>query len=161
MAAPTIFSDICDANGSRVGRRTNDGSIFSETAIITFPATTAADVNGGLIFCPAGTKASRFVASIADGDAGTDLLLDFGFMYKDVTGSDNTDAFVDGSTIGQTGGTAFYPAAAASAAARTAEPDGSFIFLYDGWLTVTPKANTVETEMAITVTADLTAGAIR
>lgn len=161
MTAPTLFSDICDANGSRVGRRTNDGSIFSETATYTFAAATAADTNAGLIFCPKGTKVSRFVASVGDGDAGTDLLLDFGYMYKDVTGSDNTDAFIDGSTIGQTGGTVFYPAAAASAAARTAEPDGSFIFEYDGWLTVTPNANTVETEMAVTITADLTAGAIR
>lgn len=143
MTTPSIFADT--AGQAKVDR---SGAVRSVKAVATIPAATAANTIVGLVRFQKGFSLQHLAAVATSMDAGTDLLLDFGYVYDDnVTYTDDPNAFVDGSTIAQAGGSVVWPVAAGLSVGS------GFVAEADGYITVQLTDNTAETGGTVTVNA--------
>lgn len=125
MTTPTLLADT--AGNAKVDR---SGAVRSVSGNVTVPNATAADTIIGLIRFQKGFSLNHLAIKCADLDAGTTVTLDAGFVYDDnVTYTDNPDAFLDGSTIPQAGGSFVWPVAAGllTGAGFVAEADGYIV----------------------------------
>jgi len=119
------------------------GALRQAAGTVTVPSGTAAGAFIGLVPFNAG---ARFVINdksvhTTDIDNGTDSLLNLGIIYQDSDqGTDDVDAFVSGSTAGQTGGWLTIDETAGMTLVTTG----------NGWLAVENDVNATEAEGTIT-----------
>lgn len=140
MTTPTLFSDV--ASNAFIAKGEPQG-VIAQKFTLTLPASTAADTNCGLIRIAPGFTLVGLSLKASDMDAEDDLLLDVGYLY-DGTTDENDDAIFDGIDIGQDAGSVVWPIA-----------DGlltgvSFTAADDGYLSLTTRANAVETAGTVT-----------
>lgn len=143
MSTPTIFSDVAGTANNKFTAKSEPQGILAQKFILSLPATTAADIDSGLIRFETGFSLVRMSLAFTDMDAGTDLLFDVGFLLDGTTGEDD-NAFLDNLDTAQAGGSDLWPVV-----------DGlltgiSFKATGPGYITATTRANTVETAGTIT-----------
>ena len=80
MTTPSILADT--AGNAKVDR---SGAVRSVSGQATIPDTTAADTIIGLIRFQEGFNLDQLAIKSSDIDAGTDLLIDVGYVYDDDT----------------------------------------------------------------------------
>lgn len=143
MTTPTILADT--AGTAKVDR---SGAVRSIKAVAAIPDTTAANTIVGMIRFQAGFSLDQLAITSDDLDAGTDLLLDVGYVYDDdTTYTNDPNAFFDGLDIAQDAGSVVWPIA-----------DGlltgtGFVAEADGYITVQLTDNAAEADGDITVKA--------
>lgn len=107
MTTPAIIADT--AYNAKVDR---SGAVRSISGTATIPNTTAANTIVGLIRFQKGFQLDHLTIKSSDMDAGTDLLMDVGYVYDDdSTYTNDPNAFFDGLDIGQDAGSVAWPVA--------------------------------------------------
>jgi hypothetical protein len=107
MTTPDIKADTAD--NARVDVT---GAVRSIKATATVPATTATGKNVGMVRFQKGFSLVSFGLESEDLDTGTDVTLSVGYIYDDDdTYTDDPNAFVDASDIGQDAGSVVWPVA--------------------------------------------------
>lgn len=143
MTTPSIIADT--ANDARVDR---SGAVRSIQATATIPNGTVANTIVGMVRFQKGFCLKQLALKASDMDAGTDLLLDVGYVYDDnVTYTDDPNAFVDGSAIAQTGSSVVWPVAAGLLTGT------GFVAEADGYITVQLTDNAAEADGTLKVDA--------
>lgn len=142
MTTPSILADT--AGNAKVDR---SGAVRSIKAVASVPDTTAADTIIGMVRFQKGFSLHQLAIVSDDLDAGTDLLLDVGFVYDEDTLTDDPNAFLDGADIAQDAGSLVWPVA-----------DGlltgtGFVAEADGYISVQLTDNAAEADGDITVKA--------
>jgi len=105
MTTPTIFSDV--ASNPFIAKGEPQGNL-SEKTVTTVPAATAVDTVIGIHRFEPGYSLVALDLSVDGLDTGATMTLDIGYVY-DNGGSEVLDAFFDGLTEGQAGGSVFWP----------------------------------------------------
>ena len=143
MTTPSILADTAD--NAKIDR---SGAVRSIKAVAAVPDTTVADTVVGMIRFQSGFSLDQLAITSDDLDAGTDLLLDVGYVYDDdITYTNDPNAFFDGLDIAQDAGSVVWPVA-----------DGlltgiGFTAEADGYIAVTLTDNAAEADGDITVKA--------
>lgn len=144
MALPTVFSDV--ATNPFVAKSEPQG-VIAQKFTVTLPAGLAAGTNIGLIRFQRGFTPVAMAVVATDMDTATTLVLDIGYMYDSAsTGTDDTDAFVNDSTIGQSAGSLVWPTAGGLLTGTTFTAAG------DGYLSLTTAGENIEVAGTITGT---------
>lgn len=109
MTTPTILSDAASARGAKVDR---SGAVRMQKAVATVPDTTASATVIGMIRFDKGFNLNGLAIKSDDLTAGTSLLLNVGYVYDDdTTYTNDADAFLQSTDIGQDGGSLVWPVA--------------------------------------------------
>ena len=122
MTTPSILSNTAD--NAKVDR---SGAVRSVSGQAAIADTTAAGTIVGLIRFQKGFNLDQLAIKSSDMDAGTDLLLDVGYVYDDdTTYTNDPNAFFDGLDIAQDAGSVVWPVADGllTGVGFTAEADG-------------------------------------
>lgn len=125
MTTPSILADTAD--NAKVDR---SGAVRSISGQAEIPDTTAANTIVGLIRFQEGFTLDHLAIKSSDMDAGTDLLLDVGYVYDDdTTYTNDPNAFFDGLDIAQDAGSVVWPVADGllTGVGFTAEADGYIV----------------------------------
>lgn len=144
MSIPTVFSDV--ASNPFVAKSEPQG-VIAQKFTVTLPAGLAAGTNVGLLRFQKGFTPLAMAVVATDMDTATTLVLDIGYMYDSAsTGTDDTDAFVNDSTIGQSAGSLVWPTAGGLLTGTTFTAAG------DGYLSLTTAGENIEVAGTITGT---------
>jgi hypothetical protein len=147
MTTPTLFSDV--ASIATVSKSEPQG-VIAQKFELSLPVSTVADTLCGVVRFQKGFTLTGLSIVATDMDAGTDLLLDVGYVYDSASFTDDEDAIIDGSDIGQDAGSVVWPIADGLLTGVSFTAEG------DGYLSITTRANAVETAGTITGIATFT-----
>jgi hypothetical protein len=148
MAQPTNFNYLDTA-------LCNLEKVFTDTRTITIPAATAAATSFGIIPVKRGYSLEKFNAFVDDLDTGTTVTLELGVLYRvGSTATDAPSAFVAASTIARTGGELTNADNLAAVPLISTAP---YVFLDDGWITLTVSAGPTTTAGKARLVAELSA----
>lgn len=146
MTTPTLFSDVA---ANPFGAKDEPQGILAQKFVLTLPASTAADTNCGLIRFQAGFTLTALALVATDMDTSTTQVIDVGYLYDGTTGEDD-NAFLDDSTIGQTGTSVIWPIAGGLLTGT------SFVATGPGYLSLTIRGEAVEVAGTVTGIAQFT-----
>lgn len=142
MTTPTIIASTAPAKFVPQ----ND---ITDIVTYTVPTATAADAVIGMIPFKKGCRLVSGWIQVADLDLGTTVTLDVGYVYvTGSTGTDNSDAFIDNSTLPQAGGIATFPVASGLSTSTELSTSGA---ADDGYFVIVIKSDPTEQAGAVTL----------
>lgn len=153
MTTPTIYptgyaGDDTDYLKAKADR---SGAVRQVRESVTITAGSSVGTVCGIHPFQAGARLHySSVLYMSDGSTGAGTLLDIGYVYESTAATDDTNAFIDGSTVIDAGGfTSLHSDAAVSTVGM------EFTSTANGWFVAVPDTAAISTAADVTLLADL------